>query len=57
VYTAGTAFLEALKESGVSHIFANLGSDHPAIVESIAEGQASGRGFPTLLTCPNEMVA
>ena len=57
MYTAGTAFLEALKEAGVSYVFANLGSDHPAIVESIAEGQASGRGFPALLTCPNEMVA
>jgi acetolactate synthase-1/2/3 large subunit len=57
VYTAGTAFLDALKEAGVSYIFANLGSDHPAIVESVAEGKASGRGFPAMLTCPNEMVA
>lgn len=57
MYTAGTAFLEALKEAGVSYIFANLGSDHPAIVESIAEGTASARGFPAMLTCPNEMVA
>ncbi|MFN3656165.1 MAG: thiamine pyrophosphate-requiring protein [Pseudolabrys sp.] len=57
MYTAGTAFLEALKEAGVSYIFANLGSDHPAIVESVAEGKASGRGFPAMLTCPNEMVA
>ncbi|MDO9411517.1 MAG: thiamine pyrophosphate-requiring protein [Pseudolabrys sp.] len=55
--TAGTAFLEALKEAGVSYIFANLGSDHPAIVESVAEGKASSRGFPAMLTCPNEMVA
>ena len=57
MFTAGTAFLEALKEAGVSYIFANLGSDHPAIVESVAEGKASGRGFPAMLTCPNEMVA
>lgn len=57
MYTAGTAFLEALKEAGVSYIFANLGSDHPAIVESVAEGVANGRGFPAMLTCPNEMVA
>jgi acetolactate synthase-1/2/3 large subunit len=57
VYTAGTAFLEALKEAGVSYIFANLGSDHPAIVESVAEGLANGRNFPAMLTCPNEMVA
>lgn len=57
MYTAGTAFLEALKEAGVSYIFANLGSDHPAIVESIEEGKASAREFPVMLTCPNEMVA
>ena len=57
MYTASTAFLEALKEAGVSYIFANLGSDHPAIVESVAEGMASGRGYPAMLTCPNEMVA
>lgn len=57
MYTAGTAFLEALKEAGVSYIFANLGSDHPAIVESIAEGKATGHKFPVMLTCPNEMVA
>lgn len=57
MYTASTAFLEALTEAGVTHIFANLGSDHPPIIESLAEGQASGRSFPRLITCPNEMVA
>ena len=43
MYTTSTAFLEALSQAGVSFIFANFGSDHPAIVESIAEAQASGR--------------
>jgi acetolactate synthase I/II/III large subunit len=57
MYTASTAFLEALSEAGVSHIFANLGSDHPPIIESLAEGRANGRAFPKLVTCPNEMVA
>jgi acetolactate synthase-1/2/3 large subunit len=57
MYTASTAFLEALCEAGVSHIFANLGSDHPPIIESLAEGAANGRTFPRLITCPNEMVA
>ncbi len=57
MYTAGTAFLEALTEAGVSYIFANLGSDHPALVEAIAEARVSGRRIPTLVTCPNEMVA
>ncbi len=58
MYTASTAFLEALSEAGVSYIFANLGSDHPAIVEALAEARANGRNtyVPQLLTCPNEMV-
>lgn len=57
MYTASTAFLEALDEAGVSYIFANLGSDHPPLVEAMAEAQATGRHVPTLITCPNEMVA
>jgi acetolactate synthase-1/2/3 large subunit len=55
--SASTAFLEALTESGVSYVFANLGSDHPAIVESFAEARATGRRVPDMVTCPNEMVA
>src|SRR5262245_228991 len=57
MYTAGAALIEALYEAGVSFIFANLGSDHPAIVESLAEANATGRPAPRLITCPNEMVA
>jgi acetolactate synthase-1/2/3 large subunit len=57
MYTASTAFLEALSEAGVSHIFANLGSDHPPIIESLAEAESNGRSLPRLITCPNEMVA
>jgi acetolactate synthase-1/2/3 large subunit len=55
--SASTAFLEALTEAGVSYVFANLGSDHPAIVESFAEARVTGRRVPELVTCPNEMVA
>src|SRR5499426_4459881 len=57
MYTAGAALIEALREAGVSFIFANLGSDHPAIVESLAESSATGWPAPKLITCPNEMVA
>src|SRR5215470_16564329 len=57
MYTAGAALIEALHEAGVSFIFANLGSDHPAIVESLAEASATGRPAPKLIACPNEMVA
>jgi acetolactate synthase-1/2/3 large subunit len=57
MYTASAAFVEALNEAGVSFIFANLGSDHPGIVEALAEAKATGRPAPKLITCPNEMVA
>ncbi len=57
MYTASTAFLEALQEAGVSYIFANFGSDHPGLMEALAEGAAQGRGYPRVITCPSEMVA
>ncbi len=57
MYTASTAMLEALQEAGVSYIFANFGSDHPALIEAIAEARAIGRPSPAVVTCPNEMVA
>ena len=55
--TASAAMLEALQEAGVSYIFANFGSDHPALIEAIAEARALGRPIPAIVTCPNEMVA
>jgi acetolactate synthase-1/2/3 large subunit len=57
MYTVGTAMLEALQEAGVSYIFANFGSDHPALLEAIAEARALGRPIPAVVTSPNEMVA
>jgi len=57
MYTASTALLDAMQEAGVSYIFANLGSDHPAFVEAVARAQAEGRPIPKMITCPNEMVA
>ena len=57
MYTVSAAILDALHEAGVSYIFANLGSDHPAFIESIAEARGTGRPLPRLITCPNEMTA
>jgi acetolactate synthase-1/2/3 large subunit len=57
MYSASAAFLEALHEAGVLYIFANFGSDHPALIEALAEARATGRPSPTPITCPNEMVA
>jgi len=42
-YTTSTAFLEALAEAGVRYIFANLGSDHPGLIEALAQANAGGR--------------
>lgn len=56
--SSGSAlFLDALAEAGVTHLFANLGSDHPGLVEGIAQANACGRAVPRLITCPTEMVA
>ena len=57
MYSASTALLEALSDAGVTHVFANFGSDHPALVEAIAEARAHGRAVPRIVTSPNEMVA
>ena len=58
-YTTSTAFLEALAEAGVSYVFANLGSDHPGLIEAYAQARAQGREdeFPRLIVCPHETVA
>lgn len=56
-HTASSALLEAMQEAGVSYIFANFGSDHPALVEAIAAAAATGTKLPEVVTCPYEMVA
>ncbi|KIV83853.1 hypothetical protein PV11_05842 [Exophiala sideris] len=57
-YTASFAFFEAIWEAGITHVFVNLGSDHPSIIEAIVKGQNEKQGnFPRIITCPNEMVA
>lgn len=55
--SASSAFLDALQDAGVTHLFVNLGSDHPAFVEAYAKARATGRPVPDMVTCPNEMVA
>jgi acetolactate synthase-1/2/3 large subunit len=58
-YTTSTAFLEALAEAGVRYIFANLGSDHPGLIEAFAQAKADGREaeLPRLIVCPHETAA
>ncbi len=59
MYTTSTAFLEALGEAGVRYAFANLGSDHPGLIEAYAAARAEGTAhrFPELIICPHESVA
>ena len=57
MYTGASAMIEALVDAGVSYLFVNLGSDHPGIVEAIAQARATGKPVPKIVTCPNEMVA
>ncbi|KAH8889270.1 thiamine diphosphate-binding protein [Thozetella sp. PMI_491] len=57
-YTTATAILEALEDAGVTHMFVNLGSDHPAILEAMSLRQAQGAkpGSLQFITAPNEFV-
>lgn len=56
MYTASSAFFEALWEAGVTHCFVNLGSDHPSIIEAMVKGAREKKGnFPRMITCPNEV--
>ena len=55
-YSASTAFLEAPVEAGIKYIYGNFGSDHPAILESLAEAKKTGRKIPEVLTVPIEQV-
>ncbi|WP_068672088.1 thiamine pyrophosphate-requiring protein [Oceanobacillus sp. Castelsardo] len=57
MYTTSTAFLEALQEAGVSYIFANFGSDHPAIIESLTDASLKNKDLPKVIISPHEFVA
>ena len=46
MYTTGTAFLEALVETGVEYVFCNLGSDHTSLVEAYAAARRAGKKVP-----------
>lgn len=45
-----------MNQGGVTHVFVNLGSDHPSILEAMVKGQREKKDqFPTIITCPNEV--
>jgi|SRR5687767_12082154 acetolactate synthase-1/2/3 large subunit len=57
-YTTATAILEALESAGVTELYVNLGSDHPALIEAMTKRQAEGKSKDGLrfITAPNEFV-
>jgi len=55
--SAGTLIINALREAGVTHLFANFGSDHPAIIEALAQDRERGITEPTVILCPHEFSA
>lgn len=57
ISTTSDAILAALQEAGVEYIFANFGSDHAGIIESLGKANTDGRATPKVLLCPHENVA
>jgi acetolactate synthase-1/2/3 large subunit len=55
-HTASEAMLEALVDADVTHLFVNLGSDHPAILEAMSKRKREGKEKLKIVTAPNEFV-
>jgi acetolactate synthase-1/2/3 large subunit len=55
-YTAAEALLEALVDADITHLFVNLGSDHPALLEALAKRKHQGRETLKIITAANEFV-
>ena len=55
--SAGALIVDALRDAGVTHLFANFGSDHPAIIEALAVDRENGLDTPTVILCPHEATA
>ncbi|KAJ7066447.1 thiamine pyrophosphate enzyme, N-terminal TPP binding domain-containing protein [Mycena amicta] len=61
MYTTSSVLLKSIADAGITHIFVNWGSDHPALLEDLQRQRASSEDGKTtaskIITCPNEMVA
>ncbi|KAJ7105460.1 thiamine diphosphate-binding protein [Mycena crocata] len=58
MYTTSSVFLQTLANAGITHVFCNWGSDHPALLEDLQRMRSEGNGTASkIITCPNEMVA
>lgn len=52
--TGAELLIEALRDVGVTHVFANFGSDHPGIIEALAREREGGERVPRVVLCPHE---
>lgn len=55
-YTTAMAMLEAMASAGVSRVFVNLGSDHPAILEALSKYKLDGKKGLHFVTATHEFV-
>lgn len=55
--TAAEAYISALHDCGIRHVFANSGTDFAPIIESLVRMKAEGRPAPEFVTVPHENVA
>lgn len=55
--SAGGALFGKLKALGVTHVFANSGTDFPPIIEGLIEARDKGIDLPQAITVPHEHVA
>jgi acetolactate synthase-1/2/3 large subunit len=56
-HLTASLLIESLSRAGVSYIFSNLGSDHPGLIEALAQRHREGKPAPKVIICPHEMVA
>ena len=50
-------FLVGLTDLELDYIFANLGTDHAPLIETLAQWQKDNRPHPKIILCPHENVA
>ena len=55
--SAATSLTDALLEVGITHLFANLGTDHVSIIDDFARREAAGEDVPAMITVAHENVA
>ena len=57
IATVAQSYMSALRACGISHVFANGGTDFAPIIEGILQNWEIGREMPEFITVPHENVA